>query len=418
MAEKTDELNPFKNAQAQLDKAAKVMKLEPQMHEFLREPMRTIIVSLPVKMDNGKTKTFTGFRVQYNDARGPCKGGIRFHPAETLDTVKALSAWMTWKCAVVEIPYGGGKGGVICDPKKMSAGELERLSRAYIRQLFNFIGPEKDVPAPDVYTSSREMGWMMDEFEHMTGKHDPDAITGKPLSLGGSAGREDATGQGIVFAIRDAAKVSGIKLKGAAVAVQGFGNVGSYTAKILAGMGAKIIAVSDSHGGIFSEKGLDLEKAEAFKKSKDTFKGFPGAKYISNAELLELKCDILIPAALENQITHENAGKLKCKILAEAANGPTTPEADPILEKNKIFVIPDFLCNAGGVVVSYLEWVQNSYGYYWHKDDVYKELDKLMTKAFTNVYETSKKLKIDMRTAAYVIAVQRVADAVKARGWV
>ncbi len=356
--------------------------------------------------------------MQYNDARGPCKGGIRFHPAETLDTVKALSAWMTWKCAVVDIPYGGGKGGVICDSKKMSASELERLSRAYIRSLRNFIGPEKDVPAPDVYTSSREMGWMMDEYENLVGTHSPGVITGKPLSLGGSAGREDATGQGIVFAIREAAKVLGIKLKGASVAVQGFGNVGSYTAKILAGMGAKIIAVSDSHGGIFSEKGLDLEKAEAFKKSKDTFKGFPGAKYISNAELLELKCDILVPAALENQITKENAANLKCKILAEAANGPTTPEADPILEKNKIFVIPDFLCNAGGVAVSYLEWVQNNVGYYGDKALIYRKLDEIMTRAFASVHELSKKQKIDMRTAAYVVAVQKVADAVKARGWV
>lgn len=418
MSLNSEELNPFKNAQAQLDKATKVMKLEPALHEFLREPMRTLIVSLPIKMDNGKTKTFTGFRVQYNDARGPCKGGIRFHPTETLDTVKALSAWMTWKTAVVGIPYGGGKGGVICDPKKMSASELERLSRQYIRSLREFIGPEKDIPAPDVYTSGREMAWMMDEYEKLKGGHFPGVITGKPLSLGGSAGREDATGQGVVYAIREAAKVLGLKIKGATIAVQGFGNVGSFAAKILTGMGAKIIAISDSKGGIYSERGLDLEKAEAFKKSKDTFKGFPGAKYISNSELLELKCDILIPAALENQIMRENAAKLKCKILAEAANGPTTPEADGILEKNKIFVIPDFLCNGGGVAVSYLEWVQNNYGYYWSKEDVYKKLDEIMTKAFAAVYETSKKMKVDMRVAAYIVAIQRVADAVRARGWV
>jgi len=414
-----EELNPFKIAQKQLDMCAEKLKLEPAVHQLLREPMRTLIVSIPVKMDNGETKVFTGFRVQYNDARGPTKGGIRFHPEETLDTVKALAAWMTWKCAVVNIPYGGGKGGVICDPKKMSKGELERLSRGYVRAIAQFIGDEKDIPAPDVYTTPEIMAWMMDEFSKIKQYNVPGVFTGKPLSIGGSAGRGDATARGGSYCIREAAKALNIKLKGANVAIQGFGNAGQFAAKILSEeYGCKIIAVSDSKGGIYRKEGLDVNKVLEHKEKTGSVQDFPGAKNITNKELLELECDILVPAALENQITKDNAGKIKAKIVAELANGPTTPEADEILYKNKVFVIPDFLCNAGGVTVSYFEWVQNINGYYWTEKEVHEKLDRIMTEAFHSVYEMSQKEKVHMRLAAYMVAVKRVAEAVKARGWV
>jgi glutamate dehydrogenase (NAD(P)+) len=414
-----EELNPFKIAQKQLDMCAEKLKLEPAVHQLLREPMRTLIVSIPVKMDNGETKVFTGFRVQYNDARGPTKGGIRFHPEETLDTVKALAAWMTWKCAVVNIPYGGGKGGVICDPKKMSKGELERLSRGYVRAVAQIIGDEKDIPAPDVYTTPEIMAWMMDEFSKIKQYNVPGVFTGKPLSIGGSAGRGDATARGGSYCIREAAKALNIKLKGANVAIQGFGNAGQFAAKILSEeYGCKIIAVSDSKGGIYRKEGLDVNKVLEHKEKTGSVQDFPGAKNITNKELLELECDILVPAALENQITKDNAGKIKAKIVAELANGPTTPEADEILYKNKVFVIPDFLCNAGGVTVSYFEWVQNINGYYWTEKEVHEKLDRIMTEAFHSVYEMSQKEKVHMRLAAYMVAVKRVAEAVKARGWV
>jgi glutamate dehydrogenase (NAD(P)+) len=369
-------------------------------------------------MDNGQVKAFKGFRVQYNDARGPCKGGIRFHPQETIDTVKALAAWMTWKTACVGIPLGGGKGGVICNPKEMSRGELERLSRAYIDAIALVLGPERDIPAPDVYTTPEIMAWMVDEFAKIKGYNTPGVITGKPIALGGSEGRGDATARGAAYTIREAAKKLNIPLRGAAVAVQGYGNAGSNAAILLQEMGARIIAVSDSKGGILSEKGLDPNAVLQHKQKTGSVVGFSGTKAITNEDLLEEQCDILVPAALENVITSKNASRIKTKIVAEAANGPTTPEADDIMFKNKIFDIPDFLCNAGGVTVSYFEWVQNIYGLYWPVEEVHERLDRIMTKAFNDVFDMHVKHNVNMRMAAYMLSVQRVAEAMKLRGWV
>ena len=414
----TEELNPFKIAQEQLDMAAKLLNLDSAVHSVLREPKRVLEVTFPVRMDNGQVKTFKGFRVQYNDARGPCKGGIRFHPQETLDTVKALAAWMTWKTACVGIPLGGGKGGVVCNPKEMSRGELERLSRAYIDAIGAIIGPELDIPAPDVYTDPQIMAWMMDEFAKIRGYNAPGVITGKPIPLGGSQGRGDATARGAVYTIREATKKLNIPLKDATVAVQGYGNAGSNAAILLEEMGARIIAVSDSKGGILSEKGLEPYAVLQHKQKTGTVVGFPGTKEITNESLLEEQCDILVPAALENVITGKNASRIKAKIVAEAANGPTTPEADEILFNNKVFDIPDFLCNAGGVTVSYFEWVQNVYGLYWPVEEIHDRLDKIMTKAFNDVYDMHVKQNVNMRMAAYMLSVQRVAEAMKLRGWV
>lgn len=411
--------NPFHIAQAQLDRAAQMLNLDPGVHAVLREPMREIHVSLPVKMDNGTIKVFKGFRVQYNDARGPNKGGIRFHPDETIDTIRALSAWMTWKCAIVDIPLGGGKGGVICNPKEMSQNELERLSREYVDAVIRMIGPETDIPAPDVYTTPQIMAWMMDEYSKLRMQYSPGVITGKPIALGGSQGRGDATARGGMFTIREAARHLNMDLAKATVAVQGYGNAGYYAAQLAKQMFcAKVVAVSDSRGGIYCELGLDPDAVQEHKGKTGSVINFPGTTQISNEELIELGVDILIPAALENIITEENAGKVKAKIVAELANGPTTPEADDILYKNGVFVIPDFLCNAGGVTVSYFEWVQNLYSYYWEESDVHVRLDKKMTKAFSDVLSTSQEHKTDMRTAAYMVAVQRVAEAMKLRGWV
>ncbi len=413
-----EELNPFKIAQEQLDRAAKVMKLEPAVHAILREPMRILEVTIPVRMDDGSVKVFKGFRVQYNDARGPTKGGIRFHPQETLDTVKALAAWMTWKTSVVDIPYGGAKGGVICDPKSMSEAELERLSRGYIRAIGRFIGPERDIPAPDVYTTPQIMAWMMDEYSKIVGYNAPGVITGKPLEVGGSLGRGDATARGGMYCLREAAKKLKLDLSKATVAIQGFGNAGQFAHKLVTEMfGAKVVAVSDSKGGIYCEKGLNFEEVLKHKEKTGSVVNFPGTKNITNEELLELKVDVLIPAALENQITANNANKLKAKIVLELANGPTTPEADEILYKKGILDIPDFLANAGGVTVSYFEWVQNINGYYWTLEEVHQKLDQKMTKAFWDVMEAMEKYKVEPRTAAYIVAVKRVADAVKIRGW-
>ena len=411
-----EELNPFKIAQKQLDKAAEIMKLDPGIHAVLREPMRELHVTIPVKMDDGTVKVFKGFRVQYNDARGPCKGGIRFHPEETIDTVRALAAWMTWKTAVVDIPLGGGKGGVICNPKEMSAGELERLSRGYIDQVGRILGPEKDVPAPDVYTNPQIMAWMADEYAKLRGYYVPGVITGKPLEIGGSAGRGDATARGAYYTIREAAKKLGMDLKGATFAVQGFGNAGQFIAKILGEAGARLIAVSDSKGGVINRDGLNPEKLIEHKLKNGTVVDFPGASSISNKELLELDVDILCPSALENQLTGENADRVKAKIIAELANGPTTPEADEIFFKKGIHVIPDFLCNAGGVTVSYFEVVQNIYNFYWDLETVHERLDKKMTKAFWDVDEAAQKYNVDPRTAAYIVAVDRVAKAMRLRG--
>ena len=414
-----EELNPFKIAQEQLDEAAEHLKLDPATHALLREPMRELHILIPVRMDDGQVRVFKGFRVQYNDARGPTKGGIRFHPQETIDTVRALAAWMTWKTAVVDIPYGGGKGGVICNPKEMSERELEQLSRGYIRALGEFIGPEKDIPAPDVYTNPQIMAWMMDEFSKLRGYNTPGVITGKPIPLGGSLGRGDATARGGIYTVREAAKHLGLDLRGAPVAVQGYGNAGYYAAKLSREyFGAKIVAVSDSKGGIYSEAGLDPDAVLEHKRESGSVVGFPGTEQITNEELLELDVALLWPAALENVITEENAPRIKARIIAEAANGPTTPEADHILHERGIFVIPDFLCNAGGVTVSYFEWVQNIYGYYWSLDEVYERLDEKMTKAFHAVLEMHKQRNVHMRLAAYLVAVQRVAEAMRLRGWV
>jgi glutamate dehydrogenase (NAD(P)+) len=411
--------NPFAVAQKQLDQCAKILKLDPGVQAILKVPSRELHVSIPVKMDDGSLKVFQGFRVQYNDAKGPCKGGIRFHPEETIDTVRALAAWMTWKCSLLDLPLGGGKGGVICNPKELSQGELERLSRAYINQVGRIIGPDKDIPAPDVYTTPQIMAWMMDEYSKSAGKNQFGLLTGKPLALGGSKGRGDATARGGLYTIREAARELGIDLSNATIAVQGFGNAGYYAAALAQEMfGAKVVAVSDSQGCILSDDGIDAQKVAAHKASTSTVCDFPGAKSISDEELLALDVDILIPAALEGVITADNASSVRAKIVAELANGPTTPDADAILYKNGVHLIPDFLCNAGGVTVSYFEMVQNFYMYYWEEAEVYKRLDQKMTTAYHSVLDTSKKYKVNMRQAAYVVAVERVVEAMKLRGWV
>lgn len=415
----TEQLNPFKIAQSQLDEAAKLLGLDPGTHAMLREPMRELHFSIPVRMDNGQVKVFKGFRVQYNDARGPCKGGIRFHPEETVDTVRALAAWMTWKTAVVDIPLGGGKGGVICNPKEMSSGELERLSRGYIRQAGRILGIDKDCPAPDVYTTPQIMGWMVDEFQWIYQRHEPGMITGKPIAIGGSLGRSDATARGGIYTVREAAKRLNIDPSKASFAIQGFGNAGQYAATLMKSVlgSGNLLAASDSRGGVYSENGIDAQQLVKYKLETGKVEGFPGTKPITNEDLLELNVDVLFPSALENVITAKNAGRIKAKISAELANGPTTPEADEILYKNGTFVIPDFLCNAGGVTVSYFEMVQNAYNHYWELDEVYKKLDLKMTKAFNDVYNMGKNRKVHMRSAAYLVSVQRVSEAMKLRGW-
>ncbi len=412
------ELNPFRIAQRQLDDAGKILKLDSAIHELLRWPLRELHVTLPVHMDDGSTRVFHGFRVQYNDARGPCKGGIRFHPEETIDTVRALAAWMTWKTAVVDIPLGGGKGGVICDPRSLSQGELERLSRAYIRQVGRILGLEKDVPAPDVYTTPQIMAWMMDEFAFMQGYNEFGMITGKPLALGGSQGRGDATARGGVYCVREAAQAFGVNLQGATAAIQGYGNAGTFAHQLGVDMlGLKIVAVSDSKGGIYNKAGLDFKAVMAHKQETGSVIGFKGADSISNEDLLELSVTILFPSALESVIRKENAPRVKAKIVAELANGPTTPDADPILFENGVQVLPDFLCNAGGVTVSYFEMVQNAYDYYWDLQTVHQRLDTKMTAAFYAVHEMAQKYKVHNRLAAYLVAVNRVAEAMRLRGW-
>ncbi|HUW57688.1 MAG TPA: Glu/Leu/Phe/Val dehydrogenase [Planctomycetota bacterium] len=412
------EKNPFEVAQQQLDECAKIMKLDPAAHAMLRDPMRELHVSLPIRMDDGTVKTFRGFRVQYNDARGPTKGGIRFHPDETIDTVRALAAWMTWKCALLDIPLGGAKGGVICNPKELSKAELERISRAYLRSIRQFIGPECDIPAPDVYTDPQVMAWMMDEYSKLAGTNQFGVVTGKPTVLGGSQGRVDATARGGMYAIREAAVACGMDLSKATVAVQGYGNAGYHAARLARELfGSKIVAVSDSKGGIHRAAGLDPEAVLRHKQKTGSVVGFRTAKPISNEKLLELKVDVLCPSALENVITQKNAAKIKCRILGELANGPTTPEADAILYENGVHVLPDFLCNAGGVTVSYFEMVQNFAMDYWNERKVYGRLDRKMKEAYQSVLFVSRNHKINMRQAAYVVAVGRVVEAMKLRGW-
>jgi glutamate dehydrogenase/leucine dehydrogenase len=400
----------------QFDIAADQLKLDKGLRQVLRTPKRQLVVSIPTKMDDGNVRVFEGFRVQHNIARGPAKGGIRYHPGVSLDEVKALAAWMTWKTATVNIPYGGGKGGVICDPKRMSKGELERMTRRYASEIFPIIGPDKDIPAPDVYTDSQTMAWIMDTYSMTIGHTSLGVVTGKPVSLGGSEGRNEATARGCLFVTREACKVRRLALKGASVVVQGYGNAGSIAARLLSEDGAKIVAVSDSRGGIVNPKGLDPLKVLKHKERTGTVLGFPGSTKISNEDLLEMKCDILVPAALENQLTLENAGRIKAKIIAEAANGPTTPAADDVLARKGIFLLPDILANAGGVTVSYFEWVQDLQSFFWPEEEVNNRLEFVMKRAFNDVYQTSVKFKVHMRTAAYILAVGRVADATIVRG--
>jgi glutamate dehydrogenase (NAD(P)+) len=413
------QINPFEIVRRQVEKCSRILKLDPDVTEVLKNPMRELHVSLPVRMDNGTVKVFQGYRVQYNDAKGPTKGGIRFHPDETIDTVRALAAWMTWKCALMDLPLGGGKGGIICNPKEMSEGELERLSRAYARAVYQFIGPERDVPAPDVYTTPQIMAWIMDEYSAMAGKSQFGVITGKPLALGGSKGRGDATAKGGMYCIREAAQELKIDLSKATIAVQGYGNAGYYAAKLAKEMfGSKIVAVCDSQGGCYCKTGIDADDAQKVKTKTTSVCNMKVGDKISSEEILELDVDILIPSAMENVITEKNAANVKAKIVAELANGPCTPEADDILYKKGIHVIPDFLCNAGGVTVSYFEMVQNFNMYYWSENEVYERLDNRMTSAYHDVYSTHKDYKINMRQAAYVRAVERVVQAMKLRGWV
>jgi len=412
-----EEMNPFKIAQSQVEAVAKILKLDAGMTEFLKNPQRELHVSFPVRMDDGKYKVFKGYRVQHNMVRGPTKGGIRYHPDTNIDEVRALSMWMTWKCAVVGIPYGGAKGGITCNPKQMSQGELERVTRRYASEISIIMGPNTDIPAPDVYTNAQTMAWIMDTYSMSKGYTVPAVITGKPIALGGSKGRNEATARGCVFVVREACKKMKIDLKKATVAVQGYGNAGSIAAYLLADMGAKIVAVSDSKGGVINERGMDPRKLIAHKEKTGSVVKFPGAKPISNQDLLELKVDILIPAALENVITEKNAANVKAKIVAEAANGPTTPEADRILFKKGILVLPDILANAGGVTVSYFEWVQGLYWLFWTEDEVNKKLEGIMVDAFNSVYKIHDEKKINMRQAAYVLAMGRVVDAAKLRGF-
>jgi len=416
---KAEPFNPFTIAQQQIDQAAEKLELDNATHELLRWPMKEIKAILPVKMDDGSTKIFHGFRIQYNTARGPAKGGIRWHPLETMDTVRALAAWMTWKTAVVDLPLGGGKGGVICNPKELSETEKERLARAYVRAMAGQLGVTKDVPAPDVYTTPQIMAWMMDEYETILGENHPGVITGKPLALGGSRGRGDATARGGIYVAREAAAVADINLEDAAMAVQGFGNAGQYAA--LLGeeiLHMKLVAASDSKGGVYNPNGISAAALVDHKTRNGAVQGFPGAENITNEELLGLPVTVLFPAALENVIRADNADKLKCRISCELANGPTTPEADQILDGKGIIVLPDFLANAGGVTVSYFEQVQNAYNLYWELQEVHWRLDKRMTQAYTSVHEMSQRHKINLREAAYLVAIARVAEACKLRGWV
>jgi glutamate dehydrogenase (NAD(P)+) len=413
------EMNPFKIAQRQLDVAADRLGLDRATHELLRWPQRELRVTIPVMMDDGEIHIFHAYRVQFNTARGPAKGGIRWHPDETIDTVRALAAWMTWKTAVVDIPLGGGKGGVTCNPKGMSEVEKQRLARAYIRAIAPMLSISKDVPAPDVYTTPQIMGWMMDEYETLIGQHHPGVITGKPIPIGGSEGRGDATARGGAYVTREAAKRLNIDLDGKTMAIQGFGNAGQYAALLGSEiLGLKLVAASDSRGGIFNAKGLDPKKVVDHKLKTGNLERFPEAEAISNEELLELDVTVLFPSALENVITAANAGRIKCKISCELANGPTTPEADEILYQNNVFVLPDFLANAGGVTVSYFEQVQNAYNFYWPLAEVHERLDEKMSRAFHGVYQMYLQEKVDMRQAAYLVSVARVAEACKLRGWV
>lgn len=412
-----DDISAFEGIQREIDTIGKRLVLSPKITEILKYPKRELIVNFPVEMDNGSTRVFTGYRVQHNMARGPCKGGIRYHPEVTLDEIRALAANMTWKTAVVGIPYGGAKGGVVCDPKRMSKGELERLTRRFATEISIIIGPEKDILAPDLYTDAQTMAWIMDTYSMTVGYSVPGVVTGKPLSIGGSEGRLEATGRGCMYVIREIVKCLGKELGNLTVAVQGFGNVGAIVARLLSKeCGCRIVALSDSKGGIYSPDGLDPEEVIRHKEKKGTVVGFSNSQEITNEELLELPCDILIPAALGNVITSKNAGNIKARFIAEGANNPVTSEADEILKKKGIMIIPDILANAGGVTVSYFEWVQDLQNFFWDLKEVNKRLEGIMVKSAREVYEASVKEKANLRDAAYMLAIKRVVEAIETRG--
>ncbi|ANX12728.1 glutamate dehydrogenase [Fictibacillus arsenicus] len=409
--------NVLKSTQSVIADALDKLGYSSEVFELLKEPIRMLTVRIPVKMDDGSTTIFTGYRAQHNDAVGPTKGGVRFHPNVSETEVKALSIWMSLKAGIVDLPYGGGKGGIICDPRTMSFRELERLSRGYVRAISQLVGPTKDIPAPDVFTNSQIMAWMMDEYSRIREFDSPGFITGKPLVLGGSHGRETATAKGVTICIREAAAKKGIQLEGARVVVQGFGNAGSFLAKFMHDAGAKVIAISDAYGGLHDPEGLDidylLERRDSFGTVTKLFKDT-----ITNQELLELDCDILVPAAIENQITEKNANQIKATIVVEAANGPTTLEATRILSERGVLLVPDVLASAGGVTVSYFEWVQNNQGYYWTEEEVEEKLEKVMVKSFDTVYTTAMNRKVNMRLAAYMVGVRKMAEASRFRGWI
>jgi glutamate dehydrogenase (NAD(P)+) len=400
----------------EFDEAARILNLEPGIWKILTHPKRQIMVSCPVQMDNGEIEVFTGYRVQYNITLGPAKGGIRYHPGVTLDEVTTLAAWMTWKCAVAHIPFGGGKGGIICDPAQMSRRELEALTRRYVAEIVDAIGPEKDVPAPDVNTDEQVMAWVMDTYSMHVGHTSTAVVTGKPLELGGSLGRREATGRGVMIVTRESAKHLGFDIKGATVGVQGFGNVGSVSAELLAEIGAKIVAVTDWKGGVYNANGLDLASLSDHVRQRKTVAGFGGGEALSNDQLFALEVDVLIPAALENQITMENAPSIKAKMVVEGANGPTIPDAHRHLHERGVLVVPDILANAGGVTTSYFEWVQDRYGYFWTEKEVNERLEAKMCEAFNAVLQTALKYKVDLRTAAYIVAIGRVATVTRMRG--
>lgn len=412
----TDEKNPFEAMSERFDRAAQLLGLDPDLYAVMRVPSREIKVYIPVRMDSGHIEVFEGYRVQHNFARGPAKGGIRYAPDVSLDEVKALSAWMTWKCAVVNVPFGGGKGGIVCDPRQMSLGELERLTRRYTAELIDFIGPDKDVPAPDMNTNEQTMAWIMDTYS-MHARHTVTAVvTGKPVAIGGSLGRREATGRGVMFCVDEAIKRFDLLPQDTTVVVQGSGNVGGIGAFLMHEKGYKIIAISDVGGGIYNENGLDIPKALNYLNENKTFEGYSECDHVSNEELLEIKCDVLAPCATENQITSQNADRINCRILAEGANGPTTPKADKILYDNGVFVIPDILANAGGVTVSYFEWVQDRMGYFWREDEVNQRLQEKMVASFNELSHFAAKHEVDTRTAAYMLAIDRVAYDTRMRG--
>jgi len=411
-----EDLNPFRIAQIQFDMAAEFLKLDPGLRQILRTPKRVLEVSIPTKMDNGQVKVLTGFRVQHNVARGPGKGGIRFHPNVTLDEIKALATWMTWKTAMVNLPLGGAMGGVICDPKRMSKSELERMTRRYASEILPLIGPDQDIPSPDVYTDAQTMAWIMDTYAMTVGRAAHGVVTGKPQSIGGSAGSDEAAARGLVAVVEEACKLKKISLRGASVAIQGFGNSGAATGRIFAEKKAKIVAISDTRGGVTNSRGIDPIKAIRYKERAGTVVGMPGASRISHDELLTMKCDILVPAALESVITLQNAEAVKARIVAEAANGPTTPHADEILARRGITVLPDILANAGGVTVSHFEWVQNQQGLVWEAEEVSARLHKTMVRSFHEMVDTMRKHHVPPRAGAMILAVGRVAEALLVRG--